>query len=59
MFYFIIVCFYKAFGYEEDMVNYVSERSDKYLFGVAFLNESVSNFTYELRFPYKPRAKAQ
>lgn len=41
------------------MVTFVSERSDKYLFGVAFLNESVSNFTYELRFPYKPRAKAQ
>jgi hypothetical protein len=40
------------------MVDYLSEHEDTYLFGVGFLNESVGNFTYKLRFPYKPRIKS-
>ena len=39
------------------MENYVSAQNDKYLFGVTFVNESISNFTYKLRFSYAPRVK--
>jgi len=49
--------FYLGFNSEPDMVSYVSERNDKYLFAVTFMNESISNFTYKLRFSYAPRVK--
>lgn len=37
------------------MLDYLKEEFKFKFFGVAILNESISNFTYELRFSYSPR----
>jgi hypothetical protein len=37
------------------MVNNLTTYNEDYLFGVSFLNDSLTNFTYKLRFSYAPR----
>jgi hypothetical protein len=49
----------KAFDDENSMVNFLTNEtnSSKFLAGVSFLNESIRNFEYKLRFPYTTRFK--
>jgi hypothetical protein len=44
-----------AFKSEEEMISYLAKDYKYKIFGVAFLNDSITNFTYQLRFPYSPR----
>ena len=44
-----------AFQTEIDMINYLKKDFEYKVFGVSILNESISNFTYKLRFPNTPR----
>jgi len=37
------------------MIEYLEKDSMYKIFGVSVISESISNFTYKLRFPYSPR----
>ncbi len=37
------------------MIEYLQKDPSYKFFGVSILNDSLSNFTYKLRFPYSPR----
>jgi hypothetical protein len=39
------------------MLNYLASNYTFNMFGIGILNESISNFTYELRFSNSPRSK--
>jgi hypothetical protein len=40
------------------MVNFINKNSDEYLLGISIMNESITNFTYKLRFPHSLRNTA-
>jgi len=39
------------------LAKYLSKNQQYHLFGIGFLNDSITNFTYEIRFPNSPRSQ--